>query len=97
MSKALQDIGHLPTAPTAIHGDNKAELKCLHDIEMLSSRVKHNDSRHHVCIEPVVLGTVAYKYCPTFLNVADILTKAVPCAVLESQAATMGLRPISLK
>ena len=96
LRKVLRDIGHAPTSPTVLYGDNKAALALLHNIDMMSSRVKHIDNRHHACKEQVQLGNVSYMYCASAGNISDCLTKAVPRAALEFQRASMGLRPLQL-
>ena len=93
LRKILRDIGHAPTSPTVLHGDNKAALALLHNIDMMSSRVKHIDNRHHACKEQVKLGNVSYEFCASTTNIADRLTKAIPRAALEFQRSAMGLRP----
>ena len=77
-------------------GDNKAALALLHNVDMMPSRVKHIDNRHHAMKEQVQLGNVAYAFCTSLTNIADCLTKAVPRAALESQRNAMGLKPILL-
>ena len=96
LRKVLRDIGHPPSSPTVMFGDNKAALALLHNVDMMPSRVKHIDNRHHACKEQVQLGNVAYSFCPSLTNLADCLTKAVPRAALESQRSAMGLKPILL-
>ncbi len=96
LRKILRDIGHVPNSPTVLYGDNKAALALLHNIDMMSSRVKHIDNRHHACKEQVQLGNVSYKFCASATNISDCLTKAVPRAALEFQRASMGLKPLQL-
>ena len=96
LRKVLRGIGHAPSFPTMLHGDNKAALALLHNVDMIPSRVKHIGNRHHACKEQVVLGNVAYTFCPSLTNVADCLAKAVPRAALESQRAAMNPRPLVL-
>ena len=96
LRKILRDIGHAPDSPTVLHGDNKAALALLHNVDMMSSRVNHIDNRHHACKEQVKLGSVSYKFCTSKTNIADCLTKAVPRAASEFQRAAMGLRPLNL-
>jgi hypothetical protein len=96
LRKVLRDIGHPPSSPTILYGDNKAALALLHNVDMMPSRVKHIDNRHHACKEQVQLGNVSYSFCSSSLNIADCLTKAVPRAALELQRASMGLKPLQL-
>ena len=96
LRKVLRDIGHAPSSPTMLYGDNKAALALLHDIDMMPSRVKHIDNRHHACKEQVQLGNVSYSFCTSAFNIADCLKKAVPRAALGTQRAAMGLKPINL-
>ena len=76
----MRDIGHAPSSPTVMFGDNKAALALLHNVDMMPSRVKHIDNRHHAMKEQVQLGNVAYAFCTSLTNIADCLTKAVPGA-----------------
>ena len=96
LRKVLRDIGHAPSSPTILYGDNKAALALLHNVDMMPSCVKHIANQHHACKEQVQLGNVSYSFCSPALNIADCLTKAVPRAALESQRAAMGLWPITL-
>ena len=76
--KVLRDIIHALSSPTVLHGDNKAALALLHNVDMMPALVKHIDNRHHAWKEDVHLGTAAHKFCPSLIRIADCLTKAVP-------------------
>ena len=96
LRKILRDIGHAPDSPTVLHGDNKAALALLDNVDMMSSRVRHIDNRHHACKEQVTLGNVSYKFCASATNIADCLTKAIPRAAQEFQREAMGLKPLHI-
>lgn len=94
LRKLMTDLGRPMTAPLMISCDNKATLALLLNTNMMSSRVKHIENRHHQCREQIELGTVSYVYCPSAENLADCLTKALPKAALEYQRHSMGLQHV---
>ena len=71
LSVVPKGIGHAPSFPTILHGDNKATLALLHNVDMMPARVAHIDNRHHAHKEQVQLGTVAYTFCPSLTSSAD--------------------------
>ena len=69
--KVLRDIGHAPSSPTVLYGDNKAVFALLHNVDMLHSRVEYIDNRHHACKQQVQLGNVAYSFCTSSTNITN--------------------------
>ena len=84
LRKVMRSIGHPPSSPTVIKCDNKSTLALLLNTDMQSSRVKHNDNRHHQCREEFERCTVSNEYCSSYDNLADFLTKPLPCAPSDS-------------
>ena len=65
LRKLMTDLGRHMSDPLVISCDNKATLALLLNTNMMASRVKRIDNRHHQCREQIELGTVAYIYCPS--------------------------------
>ena len=58
---------------------------------MVSARTKHIDVMHHVMRERVRREEAKLSYIPTGLMVADVLTKAVGAAKVQSCREMIGL------
>ena len=66
----------------------------LHNVDMMPSRVRNIDNKHHACKKQVQLGNGAYSFCPSSTKIADCITKAVPRATKQSCNTGMGLKPL---
>lgn len=76
LRKLMTDLGYdIPTVN--IYCDNQAALTLLKN-PISSARSKHIDVVYHFARERVARKEVEFSYCNTDLNVADIMTKALP-------------------
>ena len=73
----LHDLDCNQEEPTIIREDNFGCVQLTKN-EVLHSRTKHIDIRHHKLRELVADKTIAVHQCPTELMLADILTKPLP-------------------
>ena len=72
----LKDLGQEQTEPTVIYEDNAAAEKlCKNNV--LHSRTKHIDIRHHFIREIVQQGKIEIKHLASTDMLADIMTKAL--------------------
>lgn len=74
LTSCHEKFGYLWQSPIVIYNDNRS-AQFLTKNEMVNSRTKHIDVRHHFIRGCVKLGDVEVKYCETKQMVADILTK----------------------
>jgi hypothetical protein len=76
LRQLFKDFG-LETGVVTIMADNQAAIKILKN-PISSLRSKHIDVVHHFARERVMRKEIEFKYIPTFEQVADVLTKALP-------------------
>ena len=63
--------------PTIVHCDNQAAIVCAQD-PVPRAKSRHIDVRYHMIRNAVEEGHIRLEYVQTKLNLADILTKALP-------------------
>ena len=73
----LNDIGCQCTSPTIINIDNQSSIKLVKNPEF-HKRTKHVDTRYHFIREKYQERAINVCYVPSELQLADILTKALP-------------------
>lgn len=61
-----------------VYNDNKSAIAMAHN-DVHHKRSKHIRLRHHFIREAVSSGLIALKWCSTHAQLADVLTKVVPC------------------
>ena len=90
LRQILTDFGLRPDGPLLILGDNQGSISTAHN-PMVTSRTKHIDVQHHFIRDRVRRKEINFSYVPTAMQVADVLTKAVGAAKVESCRKMMGL------
>ena len=84
------EITEPPINPTMLYCDNQAAIALSQD-NHFHARTKHIDIRFHFVHEAVKGGDITLIYCPTDAIAADIFTKPLPHAKVETHHATLGL------
>ena len=79
----LDELGHKQLEPTLIWEDNKAAILVGSQECSSAGRCKHIDLRFRFVAMAVKQKVVRVRYTPTDVNVADLLTKALPTVVFE--------------
>jgi len=88
----LSELGHKQAGPTVMQEDNQGCI-ALSKSRMTTGRSKHIDVRYHFCREKMESGEIEVTYCPSHLQLADILTKALPTAQHRTLARkVMGMK-----
>lgn len=75
---------------TMVNADNQSAMK-LSKNKMISERTKHLQLEHLFLREAVESGLITFKYIPSKLNVADILTKILPGVTTREVCKKLGL------
>ena len=87
----LRELGYeQATSTVLLHSDNQGSIKLAHN-PVNHSRTKHIDVQHHFIRELVEQEVVQLQYCPSHVNVADVLTKALPREKHLQFARALGL------
>ena len=73
----LEELGFMSKMPTIIHEDNQPCMK-LAENPQVSKRAKHIDIKFHFVRDHIQAESIVLKYCPSKVQLADILTKALP-------------------
>ena len=63
--------------------DNKAAILIAENECSSAGRSKHSDGRYKFVAQAVTEGSVRVRYTPTDMNLADVLTKALPVVAFE--------------
>jgi hypothetical protein len=79
----MRELGHKQQESTLIWEDNKAAILIAENECSSAGRSKHIDVRFKFVAQAVVEGAVRVRYTPTDLNLADLLTKALPAITFE--------------
>jgi hypothetical protein len=74
--------------------DNQSSLKLAKN-PLFHARTKHIEVGHHFVREKALEGKIKLDYIPTDLQLADILTKALPRVKFEKHRAALGLCSLS--
>jgi len=81
----------VPRNPYIIRCDNKSTIDFTRN-KIERSRIKHIDITYHITRETHEKGLIEMRYISSGDNVADILTKPLPHAVLNKHIERLGLR-----
>lgn len=85
----MTDFGK-PVSTVLLHADNQGALKLLkHPVASL--RTKHIDVMHHFARDRVARKEVAFEYCKSADNMADVMTKPLPEAKYVACCKGMGM------
>jgi len=82
-SSPMRELGHKQQESTLIWEDNKAAILITENECSSAGKSKHLDVRFKFVAQAVVEGAVRVRYTPTDLNLADLLTKALPAVTFE--------------
>ena len=90
ISFILHDLGISQPQPPALFCDNIFELHMTVN-PVLHSRTKHIAIDYHFVREKVALGTLITRFVPSSLQLADLLTMPLSCAVFYALKTKLGL------
>ena len=79
----MRELGHKQREPTLIWEDNKAAILIAENECSSAGRSKHIDVRFKFVAQAIAEEAVRVRYTPTDMNLADVLTKALPTAKFE--------------
>ena len=75
----MRELGHRQVESTLlIWEDNKAAILIAENECSSAGRSKHIDVRYKFVAQAVTEGSVRVRYTPTDMNLADVMTKALP-------------------
>lgn len=86
----LRDLHKNLTEPTVIREDNQACIRVAEE-DKPTKRLKHVDVRWHFVRNEIQRGVIKLVYVPTDLQVADIMTKALPGPQFGKLRGLLGL------
>lgn len=82
IKQLLENLLDFNIKPIVIYEDNMSCIKVSTTLE--TKRSKHIDIRHHFVRDCIENNTIVLKYIPTDSQVADMMTKALPCVKFEN-------------
>ena len=82
-SSPMRELGHKQQESTLIWEDKKAAILIAENECSSAGRSQHIDVRFKFVAQAEVKGAVRVRYTPTDLNLADLLTKALPAITFE--------------
>ncbi|XP_052198801.1 uncharacterized protein LOC127805949 [Diospyros lotus] len=96
LRKLLSDLGYEQNEPTELFSDNKSA------IAIASNPVQHGKTKHikvkfHLLREAEKEGKIKLTHCNSEFQLADIITKALPCGQFEFLRNKLGLTKKNLK
>jgi hypothetical protein len=74
----MRELGHRQVESTLTWEDNKAAILIAENECSSAGRSKHIDVRYKFVAQAVTEGSVRVRYTHTDMNLADVLTKALP-------------------
>jgi hypothetical protein len=83
LRQLVSELGLDTSQPTPINVHNLSAIKFA-DNPVFHARSKHIDIRHHFVCEQLISNEVQLIHCTSEDNLADMLTKALPCPKFES-------------
>ena len=95
LNKLLADLGQEQSSPTELYCDNKFAIAiALNPVQ--HGRTKHINVKFHSIREAKKNLLIKLHYCPTDVQLDDIMTKALPRSRLEFLRMKLGLSMASL-
>lgn len=91
IQKLLQDLLNKETIEVIMYEDNQSCLKMISNFKF-SNRTKHIDTKYHFVKHLQSQGLRSFKYCPTELMIADLLTKPLKAVKLNFLLQNCGLQ-----
>ena len=79
----LQELGFAQNEPTLVWEDNKACILLAEQETSSAGRCKHIDIKFRFVAEALKDQIVRVRYTPSDMNLADLLTKALPPATFH--------------
>jgi hypothetical protein len=90
LCEVIRELSHLPPSPTPLYCNNQSAI-ALAKSGLMSARMKHIDLRYHCVCDAIESSRISLSYIHTNDQVADVLTKVLPCVKLERFRGCMGL------
>jgi len=96
LNKLLADLGQEQSSSTELYYENKSVIAIAQN-PVQHGKTKHINVKFHSIREAEKNLLVKLHYCPTKIQLADIMTKALPKARLEFLRMKLGLSKANLK
>jgi hypothetical protein len=87
----LSELRFPASGPSPLLMDNQSAIAVSKNPEH-HSRMKHLDLAHYWLRDEVAKGSIHVEYVPTQDQLADILTKALPCPTVDLLRSKIGLQ-----
>jgi hypothetical protein len=89
LREVVGELSHLSPSPTPLYCDNQSAI-ALAKSGLMNARTKHIDLRYHYVCDTIETGLISLSYVHTNEQVANALTKVLPCVKLEHLALLEG-------
>ena len=96
LRKLLADLGQEQSSPTELYCDNKSAIAIAQN-PVQHGKTKHMNVKFHYIREAEKNSLVKLHYCSTDVQLADIMTKALPKSRLEFLRLKFGMSKENLK
>ena len=96
LNKLLGDLGQEQSSPAELYYDNKSAIDIALNL-VQHGRTKHINVKFHSIREAKKNLLIKLHYYPTDVQLADIMTKALPRSRLEFLRMKLGFSKASLK
>lgn len=90
LKRLLTELQITNEDPMKIYCDNKSTISIARN-PVHHDRTKHVEIDRHFIKEKIEGGIIDVKYIPTNLQIADILTKALPRGVFDLLSSKLGM------
>ena len=96
LNKVLADLGQIQNSSTELYCDNKSAIAIAQN-PVQHGRTKHINVKFHSLREAEKNQLIKIVHCSTDVQLADLMTKALPRARLEFLRLSLGLIKATLK